>query len=109
MSYRLIAVDYDGTAAVGGQLPTPGVREAVAAAQAAGVRVVLATGRSFGAAYRYAEALGLRDPLISFQGAIVREMVPPHATLLKEVLPIEPLVEFLALAGARRLRSEPLR
>jgi Cof subfamily protein (haloacid dehalogenase superfamily) len=101
MSYRLMALDYDGTAAVGGECPTSRVREAVTAAQAAGVRVLLATGRSFGAAYRYAEALGLRDPLIAFQGAVVKEMVPPHATLFKEFLPLEPLVEFLALAEAR--------
>ena len=103
MPYRLFAFDYVGTAAVGGQLPTRRVRAAVAAAQAQGVRVVLATGRSFGAAYRYAEALALRDPLIVSQGAIVREMAPPHATLLKETLPLAPLVEFLALAEARDL------
>jgi len=101
MSYHLLCFDYDGTAAEGGRLPTQRVRDAVAAAQATGARVVLATGRSFGAAFRYAEALELRDAVITFQGAIVKEMVPPYETLLKEVLPLEPLAEFLALAEAR--------
>ena len=103
MTYRLLCFDYDGTAAEGGQFPTQRVRDAVAAARTAGVRVVLATGRSFGAAYRYAEALGLSDAVITFQGAVVKEMALPHATLLKEFLPLEPLAEFLALAEARDL------
>jgi hypothetical protein len=79
------------------------VRDAVAAAQDCGARTVLATGRSFGAAYRYAEALGLRDAVITYQGAVVKEMAPPHATLLREVMPPEPLDEFLVLAEAREL------
>jgi Cof subfamily protein (haloacid dehalogenase superfamily) len=103
LTYRLLCFDYDGTAADGGHFPTPRVREAVGAAQARGARVVLATGRSFGSAYRYAEALGLHDAVITYQGAIVKEMRPPHATLMHEVLPLEPLHEFLALAEARDL------
>ena len=103
MFYRLLCFDYDGTAAEGGHFPTQRVRDAAAAAQERGARVVLATGRSFGAAYRYAEALGLRDAVITYQGAVVKEMVPPHATLVREVLPLEPLAEFLALAEARDL------
>ena len=67
------------------------------------MRVVLATGRSFGSAYRYAEALGLRDAVITSQGAIVKEMASPHETLVREVLPLEPLAEFLTLAEARDL------
>lgn len=101
MTYRLICFDYDGTAADGGHFPTQRVREAVAAAQDRGARVVLATGRSFGAAYRYAEALGLRDAVITYQGAVVKEMRPPHETLVRQVMPLEPLNEFLALAETR--------
>jgi Cof subfamily protein (haloacid dehalogenase superfamily) len=103
VSYRLLCFDYDGTAADGGHFPTPRVREAVAAAQVRGVRVVLATGRSFGSAYRYAETLGLQDAVIASQGAIVKEMASPHETLVREVMPLEPLHEFLALAEARDL------
>jgi Cof subfamily protein (haloacid dehalogenase superfamily) len=103
LAYRLLCFDYDGTAADGGHFPTQRVREAVSAAQRAGARVVLATGRSFGAAYRYAEALGLRDEVITYQGAVVKEMAPPHATLVREVLPLEPLADFLTMAEARDL------
>ena len=103
MTYRLLCFDYDDTAAEGGHYPTQRVLDAVAAAQRSGVRVVLATGRSFGSAYRYAEALGLHDAMIASQGAIVKEMIPPHETLVREVLPLEPLAEFLTLAEARDL------
>jgi Cof subfamily protein (haloacid dehalogenase superfamily) len=103
LTYRLLCFDYDGTAADGGHYPTQRVRDAVAAAQARGARVVLATGRSFGAAHRFAEALGLRDAVITYQGAVVKEMAPPHATLVREVMPLEPLNECLALAAARDL------
>jgi Cof subfamily protein (haloacid dehalogenase superfamily) len=103
VTYRLVCFDYDDTAAEGGHYPTQRVLDAVTAAQRSGVRVILATGRSFGSAYRYAEALGLHDAMIASQGAIVKEMTPPHATLVREVLPLEPLAEFLTLAEARDL------
>ena len=98
MTYRLLAFDLDGTAAEDGGLPTPRVAAALTAARSAGLRVVLATGRSYMAARKYALALGLVDPLISSQGALVRELLPPQARLLKETLPIGPLNEFLDLA-----------
>src|SRR2546423_3247236 len=47
---------------------------AVRAATAAGVTVVLATGRMFKSSLRYAEPLGLRGPIINYQGAVVREI-----------------------------------
>src|SRR5439155_185575 len=47
---------------------------AVKAASATGVTVVLATGRMFKSSLRYAEPLGLRGPIINYQGAVVREI-----------------------------------
>src|SRR5438128_139525 len=47
---------------------------AVKAATAAGVTVVLATGRMFKSSLRYAEHLGLTGPIINYQGAVVREI-----------------------------------
>src|SRR5437870_8606335 len=47
---------------------------AVKAATAAGVTVVLATGRMFKSSLRYAEPLGLTGPIINYQGAVVREI-----------------------------------
>ncbi|TMB60047.1 MAG: HAD family phosphatase, partial [Chloroflexi bacterium] len=47
---------------------------AVKAASAAGVTVVLATGRMFKSSLRFAEPLGLKGPIINYQGAVVREI-----------------------------------
>jgi len=102
-SYRLIALDLDGTAVEGGQLPNERVRGAVAEAEARGVHVVLATGRPFLSARRYAEAFNLLTPLICFQGALVKEMAGRQATLLSEHLPAGPLDEVIALAEAQAL------
>lgn len=75
MTYRLVALDLDGTV-MGADLRIPGtVLEAVAVAQGRGVRVTLATGRTFGSTLPFAERLGIREPLICYQGALTRHPV----------------------------------
>ncbi len=101
MSYRLIALDLDGTSVIGGQLPTARVRQAVATAQRRGAIVVLATGRPYLSARRYAAAFGVETPLICFQGALVKEFDGDRATLMCEALPLDPLPELIALADER--------
>ncbi|MCX7707408.1 MAG: Cof-type HAD-IIB family hydrolase [Anaerolineae bacterium] len=98
MPFRLLAFDYDGTAAVDGALPSPRVVAAIEAALSAGIHLVLATGRSYPSASRYAAALGLRDPVICMQGAMVKELADGRRTLLCEPLPCEPLRDLLARA-----------
>jgi Cof subfamily protein (haloacid dehalogenase superfamily) len=101
MSYRLLALDLDGTAIELGQMPTLRVRLAVAAAAARGVRVVVATGRPFASARKFQAALEVDSPLICFQGALVREVIGDASTLLAEPLPEEPLAEVIALVERR--------
>ncbi|OIO88184.1 MAG: hypothetical protein AUK03_16650 [Anaerolineae bacterium CG2_30_64_16] len=101
--YRLLALDIDGTTVDSGRPATPRVREAIAAAQARGVHVVLATGRGYLSAREYGGALGVHDPLVCFQGALVKEATDGCATLLAEALPRAPLDEVVALAEARGL------
>jgi len=103
MAYRLIALDLDGTAVVDGQMPTPAVRQAVAAAEACGVRVVLATGRPYPSALRYAEAFGLTNPILCFQGSLVKQVGGEQTTLLAESMPRAPLLELFEYAAARDL------
>lgn len=103
MKYRLLALDLDGTAIQLGQMPTPRVKEAVAAAEAYGVRVVVATGRPYVSARKFQAALELETPLICFQGALVKEVVNDQRTLLSEPLPEEPLAEVLNLVEERAL------
>jgi Cof subfamily protein (haloacid dehalogenase superfamily) len=74
VTIRLLAIDLDGTL-VNHELEM-NARDvaAVKAAAAAGVTVVLATGRMFKSSLRYAEPLGLTGPIINYQGAMVREI-----------------------------------
>ena len=70
--YRLLALDLDGTVIGKDLRVTDPVRTAVAAAQARDVSVTLVTGRMFRSALPFAQQLSLRDPLICYQGALVR-------------------------------------
>src|SRR3982074_1050360 len=73
---------------------------AVKAAAAAGVAVVLATGRMFKSSMRYAEPLGLRGPIINYQGAVVRE-IATNEVLLRCELTVEMQQRVLAFAEPR--------
>lgn len=97
MRIRLLAIDLDGTL-VNHQLQMdPRDIAAVRAASAAGVTVVLATGRMFKSSLRYAEALGLKGPIINYQGAVVREIASGEVWYRCE-LNIEMQQRVLALA-----------
>ena len=71
---RLVALDLDGTL-IGDDLRLPPRTAAtIRATVARGVHVALVTGRMTSSALPYARELGLRDPLVGLQGALVREM-----------------------------------
>jgi Cof subfamily protein (haloacid dehalogenase superfamily) len=73
VTYKLLALDLDGTT-LNSQLEIlPAVSQAIAAAQAQGVVVTLATGRMFGATLPYAEQLQVHGPLICYQGGLIRD------------------------------------
>ena len=74
MAIRLLAIDLDGTLVNHDLVMNPRDVAAVKAASAAGVTVVLATGRMFKSSLRFAEPLGLTGPIINYQGAVVRDI-----------------------------------
>ena len=89
---RLAALDLDHTL-VGPDLALrPRVKEAVARALARGVAVTIATGRGAGITSRYAAELGLKAPIICFQGGLVYDYLAKrvlHETRLNpSVVPI---------------------
>jgi Cof subfamily protein (haloacid dehalogenase superfamily) len=70
-------------------------REAIAAARAAGIHVVLVTGRMFQAVRPYALEAGLDDPVVCYQGAVVAE--PVSGRWLRHVpIPLELARETIA-------------
>jgi Cof subfamily protein (haloacid dehalogenase superfamily) len=75
LTYQLVALDLDGTVMDRDLVIVPTVREAIAEAQARGIHVTLATGRMFGATTPFAGELGIRTPLICYQGALIRDPI----------------------------------
>jgi Cof subfamily protein (haloacid dehalogenase superfamily) len=73
VTYKLLALDLDGTTLNARLEVLPEVERAIAAAQERGVIVTIATGRMFGATRPYAERLNIHGPLICFQGGLIRD------------------------------------
>ncbi len=97
MPVRLVALDLDGTAlGPDGQL-SPAVRAAVADALAAGLHVVLATGRRYLATYPFAAQLGLRDPVVVQNGALLVD--PTSGQILHQQTIPAPAAAAAILAG----------
>jgi Cof subfamily protein (haloacid dehalogenase superfamily) len=96
MHYQLLALDVDGTLLdpVGEIRPT--VRQAVLAAQAGGLKVVICTGRRFRTARVVAEELGLTGSLVVHNGALIKDFTS-GATLHYSYLPSHVYHQGLAL------------
>jgi Cof subfamily protein (haloacid dehalogenase superfamily) len=73
MPYRLLALDVDGTLLDPHGVLRPAVQEAVTAVQARGLRVTLCTGRRFRTALPIAQKLGVHEPLVVHNGALLKD------------------------------------
>jgi len=69
--YRLLTCDLDGTLLQDHRFVSDRVRWAIAAARERGVCVTLATGRSYQSTRPHAQSLGIDQPLICYQGALI--------------------------------------
>ncbi len=97
----LAVLDIDGTLINDDLMLHPRTRDAVRAA-AQRVPVILATGRMYQSALPWAHQLHVREPLVCYQGALVRELPHggrPGGVLFEEGL--DPPVGLAALAIAR--------
>jgi hydroxymethylpyrimidine pyrophosphatase-like HAD family hydrolase len=94
--YRLLALDIDGTLLRSDKALSPRTRRALDAARAAGVRLVLVTGRRYPSARKVAEELGGDVPLVMHNGALVVE----GGEILRVVL-LPPAAAVRALAAGR--------
>lgn len=71
--YRVVALDIDGTIVGSDLVLSPRLRAAVAATQAAGATVLIATGRILGSALVFARSLKTNGPLVCYQGAVTAD------------------------------------
>jgi hypothetical protein len=73
----------------------PRTRAALAATRAAGLHVLLVTGRMFRSVRRYALEAGIEDPVVCYQGAVVAEPVSGR-WLRHEPIPLQLAREAIA-------------
>jgi len=102
MTYRLLAMDLDDTI-----LPREGniserSRAAIRTAQEHGVMVTLASGRTFGAVSRFARDLGIDLPVITHQGALVKDTVTGQV-LYEDLFPLDVMRDVVRFCRAHDL------
>lgn len=100
MRIRLVAVDLDDTLLDSGLKISPECRQSLTEVRKMGVHITLATGRMFCSARPYALELEMDVPLITYQGALVKNAVS------EEVLYFCPVPCDLGYRAAREVREK---
>jgi Cof subfamily protein (haloacid dehalogenase superfamily) len=98
---RMLALDIDGTLVNETRVIPERTRRVVVAALRAGVRVSLVTGRMPTSALRFAAQMGLVDPIVGYQGAVVREIRGAGDERPGQLLYHEPVSSRGAVAAVR--------
>ncbi len=87
-SYKLIAVDMDDTLLDSKLRISPRAKRTIAKLRERGIYVTLSTGRMFRSVKPYAEELGINLPLITYQGALIKNALTEEVILHRPV-PLE--------------------
>lgn len=95
MSVKLIAVDMDDTLLDHSVQVSPRTKEVLQQAAVQGVKVTIATGRMYCSALPFAVQLGLNVPLITYNGALIKNVISGE-TLLHQ--PIDAALAHKVLA-----------
>jgi 5-amino-6-(5-phospho-D-ribitylamino)uracil phosphatase len=96
---RLLAIDIDGTLVNSNDALTAETRAALRRVSAAGIHIVLATGRRYSHTLHLVEPLGISVPLITASGALVKDPAH-HGTLYKSEFEPRLLCKLLAMLHA---------
>lgn len=97
----LVAMDCDDTLLTDELIVPDSAIEAIAAARAQGVRVVLATGRMYSSVLPHAKSAGVDDPVIAYNGALVRNI--NGTTVTHTPVPLPRVYELIQLAEEHNL------
>jgi 5-amino-6-(5-phospho-D-ribitylamino)uracil phosphatase len=83
-SYRLLAIDIDGTLVNSRDELTPETQQALIRVGKAGIHVALATGRRYSRALHLVDPLNIEIPLITASGALIKD-AKDHRTLYQSI------------------------
>ena len=101
MTYRLVAVDLDGTLLTREKRVSPRTRRALAALTAQGCHVIVATGRPFAVLRVFCAGVALTAPQITFNGAVIHDPTAGR-DLYRQLVPptyVRPTIDFFVEAG----------
>ncbi len=86
---KLLVLDIDGTIAGESNTISTGVKQAIIAAQARGIKVAIATGRMYRSALRFHQDIGSTLPLMAYQGAWIQDPITQklhrHCAVSREI------------------------
>jgi Cof subfamily protein (haloacid dehalogenase superfamily) len=95
---KLLALDLDGTVVNETLEISPRVLQTLQRVLAeTEVKVVIATGRMFRSALPFARQIGIKEPLVTYQGAMVRGVEEPYETYFHAPIQLETGREVLAM------------
>lgn len=105
MTYKLIAIDVDGTLINDDKVVTPRTMAALQQAIAKGVHVTLATGRMYASAQKIAHQIGMNVPLITYQGSLVKNLLDGEV-LYERTIPTTAARQILNYALEHKLHLQ---
>ncbi len=103
VGYKLLAADLDDTLVGEDMIFSPRVKAAIRGAIERGVLVTLATGRTFRSVLPMAQELGIKAPLISYQGGLIKDLSSGEV-LYERVIPLPLAQEFVRFVQERGLQ-----
>ncbi|GIQ67861.1 HAD family phosphatase [Xylanibacillus composti] len=105
MKYKMLAIDVDDTLIDDQKRISANTRQALAEALSMGVKVTLATGRMHASAKQIAAQLKLNVPLISYQGALIKNL-EDDTVLYERHVPKEAVQHLFEYAERHRLHIQ---
>jgi len=104
---KLLVLDIDGTITGDSNTLSVTVKEVIAAVQAKGIKVAIATGRMYCSALRFHQEIGSTLPLIAYQGAWIQDpgndQIHRHLPVSREIT--QELLEYFEQPDLRSLLS----
>ena len=104
---KLLVLDIDGTIAGQSNTLSHPVKEVIAAVQAKGIKVAIATGRMYCSALRFHQEIGSTLPLVAYQGAWIQDPntqeIHRHLSVSREIA--LQLLEYFEQPDLRSLLS----
>lgn len=94
MNYKLVAIDLDDTLLADDLSISPQTVDVIQDAVANGIIVTLATGRMYKSAVKYAKQLNLNVPIITYQGAYIKDVFD-EKELYKKYIPYDYAIDIL--------------